>query len=416
MKKFLAMILALVMALGVTTTAWAEDSHAIDKTDENSALVAAIEALTPENPVLTLTEGMTWPTDYPVYYNGKFYKGDPQGTHVGKGALEYAIIAANEANSSDVAKICVSPNYKATEDYLKLVQTAHQPIMTSIAIYGNNASLDYNWEPCVEYPGTSPDNGAHQLTKDISVAMYNLNGGAGFWGNRVTGYKVDLIMENCKNAHEFMFYGNKNDAQGATNITVKNCTFDATNKNDHNVICIIGAGDITVENSTFKAANINLKNVNGGDNTVTVKNTQFTDTVAGNQNIRIRGYEEDTEINVTIESVSFEGASEKNIEIGQESKGTINYTIKDTAGKLNLYEDGAAESPVAKTIEKGEIVTNVTQPETPPRYYYNSTTTTDTKKDETKGSPKTFDAGVGIYALTAVLSVTGMAYVGKKKF
>ena len=55
-------------------------------------------------------------------------------------------------------------------------------------------------------------------------------------------------------------------------------------------------------------------------------------------------------------------------------------------------------------------------PETPPRYYYNSTTTTDTKKDDSKSSPKTFDAGVGIYALTAVLSVTGMAYVGKKKF
>ena len=50
----------------------------------------------------------------------------------------------------------------------------------------------------------------------------------------------------------------------------------------------------------------------------------------------------------------------------------------------------------------------------PARYYYNSTTTT--TKDDTKTSPKTFDAGMGIYALTAVLSVTGMAYVGKKKF
>ena len=39
------------------------------------------------------------------------------------------------------------------------------------------------------------------------------------------------------------------------------------------------------------------------------------------------------------------------------------------------------------------------------------TTTTDT----TKGSPKTFDAGVGIYAVTAMLSVTGMAWVGKKR-
>ena len=49
----------------------------------------------------------------------------------------------------------------------------------------------------------------------------------------------------------------------------------------------------------------------------------------------------------------------------------------------------------------------------PPRYYYNSTTTT--TKDEAKGSPKTFDAGIGIYALTAVLSVTGMAWTAKKR-
>ena len=67
---------------------------------------------------------------------------------------------------------------------------------------------------------------------------------------------------------------------------------------------------------------------------------------------------------------------------------------------------------------KGNVeFTAVWQDNTPaPRYYYNSTTTTDTKADGTKGSPKTFDAGVGIYALTAVLSVTGMACVGKKKF
>lgn len=45
-------------------------------------------------------------------------------------------------------------------------------------------------------------------------------------------------------------------------------------------------------------------------------------------------------------------------------------------------------------------------------YYYPAT---DTKKDETKGSPKTFDAGVGIYAVTALLSVGGMAWAGKKR-
>ena len=48
-----------------------------------------------------------------------------------------------------------------------------------------------------------------------------------------------------------------------------------------------------------------------------------------------------------------------------------------------------------------------------PRYYYSSATTA---KDEGKtGSPKTIDAGVGVYAVSAALSLTGMVYVSKKK-
>ncbi len=50
-------------------------------------------------------------------------------------------------------------------------------------------------------------------------------------------------------------------------------------------------------------------------------------------------------------------------------------------------------------------------PSTGGYYYYPSTTTNDT----TKGSPKTFDAGVGIYAVPAVLSVTGMAWAAKTR-
>ena len=69
-----------------------------------------------------------------------------------------------------------------------------------------------------------------------------------------------------------------------------------------------------------------------------------------------------------------------------------------------------------KDAARGEYTVPVTPnptPEQPPRYYYNSTTTT--TKDGSKTSPKTFDAGVGIYAVTAMLSVTGMAWVGKKR-
>lgn len=48
-------------------------------------------------------------------------------------------------------------------------------------------------------------------------------------------------------------------------------------------------------------------------------------------------------------------------------------------------------------------------------YYYYPSTSDTTTSTTTKGSPKTFDAGVGIYAVTAVLSMTGMAWTAKKR-
>ena len=91
-------------------------------------------------------------------------------------------------------------------------------------------------------------------------------------------------------------------------------------------------------------------------------------------------------------------------------QGDVNLT--DVPVGVKVTNNGGTVKVNGNTVAAG---TSYTVP-TAPRYYYNSTTTTDTKKDETKGSPKTFDAGVGIYAVSAILSVTGMAYVGKKKF
>ena len=47
-------------------------------------------------------------------------------------------------------------------------------------------------------------------------------------------------------------------------------------------------------------------------------------------------------------------------------------------------------------------------------YYYHPTT--DTKTTDTKGSPKTADPGVALYAALSLLSLTGLAYTGRKKF
>lgn len=51
----------------------------------------------------------------------------------------------------------------------------------------------------------------------------------------------------------------------------------------------------------------------------------------------------------------------------------------------------------------------------PARYYYYNSTTTDTKTTDTKGSPKTFDAGIALYIGMALTSAAGVAFVGKKR-
>ena len=303
-----------------------------------TTLAAALADVAEGKPLTWVAEG-AWPVKTPVYYNGTFYE---TGTGVAaKGALERAIDAANAEGAAAVAKIYVRPGFAADE----LVRQAHQQLKTGLAIYGNDAKLSHNWEPCVEYPGTSGDSGAHQLTKDVSLAIYNLHNGAGFWGRRTTAYTVDLKLSGCQNAHQVMFYGNVDTGvKGKTNISVTNCTFDATNKETgHNVLVTIGAGKVDVSDTTFTAANINVKNVDGGDNVITVKDCVFKDTVADNQNIRVRSYVEGTHADLTIENVTFAGASTQNVEIGDskaECKGVVNYTITQTSGTMNVYKQG----------------------------------------------------------------------------
>ncbi len=136
-----------------------------------------------------------------------------------------------------------------------------------------------------------------------------------------------------------------------------------------------------------------------------MRSKTFTDdvTVSNNVTIDLNGKE-----------VAFEGEKSMKIDSGK------TMTLKDTAGDGSLSGVtgtviAADGSELNQNNDGTYTVRPAEQQPTPPRYYYNSTTTT-TKDDTKTSSPKTFDAGVGIYAVSAILSVTGMAYVGKKKF
>lgn len=84
---------------------------------------------------------------------------------------------------------------------------------------------------------------------------------------------------------------------------------------------------------------------------------------------------------------------------------------------VGWYTDEACTAAYDFTQPVTDSVTLYAKWEAAPRYYYNSGTTTDTDNadEDKKGSPKTFDAGVGIYAVSAALSLTGTAWIGRKR-
>ncbi len=95
------------------------------------------------------------------------------------------------------------------------------------------------------------------------------------------------------------------------------------------------------------------------------------------------------------------------------TNGSIDLTDVPAGVTVNNTGEGKVTVNGTKEVKKGDAPYTV--PAKTGGYYYYPSTSDTTTSTTTKGSPKTFDAGVGIYAVTAVLSVTGMAWTAKKR-
>ena len=89
-------------------------------------------------------------------------------------------------------------------------------------------------------------------------------------------------------------------------------------------------------------------------------------------------------------------------------------TIQNAANNLSAGQQLKIEKG-AVTINGAEYRAggNATYTKPSSGYYYHPTT--DTKATDTKGSPKTFDAGIALYVGMALTSAAGVAFVGKKR-
>lgn len=122
---------------------------------------------------------------------------------------------------------------------------------------------------------------------------------------------------------------------------------------------------------------------------------------------------------ITLHTVTFNsnGGSDVPEQIRANAAATKPDSRKAGYTLVGWYTDEACTVAYDFTQPVTDSVTLYAKWEAAPRYYYNSGTTTDTDNadEDKKGSPKTFDPGAGLYAVSVALSLTGTAWIGRKR-
>ena len=315
---------------------------------EYTMLEDALAAVTPGNALTEVTE-KAWPSETPVYYNGVFY-----------GTIGEVLYDAQQQKGA------IQPGVESAVIYCRPGATiskgnaSHPSFVTSTTIYGNGATLTGATEWDVENYFT--------LTKDITINIYSLNGGASVWSTRKSDFTVTVNMENCQDAHEVLF--NYGSGDGRVIANVKNCTFLKSGGAAHGwPVSINCLGSLTVDNCIFDGVItgvvVNVKQPSdNGEMKVSVTNSTFNNVTGQDSNkgaLRVTGQKE-CKIDLTIGNVQFTGtrAVPEDITLGnaksEDNLGEITYTISNTTGSLTTHKVGDT-TPTTETLDSSKIVT-----------------------------------------------------------
>ena len=410
MKKLLATILALVMALGVTTISWADENNyvTIDGLVDGNGLIhydtltAAAKAWRESKSIvtsdgnfgshpaeLTEVESIVWTIHGTVDTgNGEGVIGSVNAAILSGGYIYPAvsikkIVVKGENNATIIDSISAGKGNGFTYIGGSGADVTIEHVAFPAYAYANSQCKSITFNNCKFEKGlkilqaaevsVTNNTFTNDGTTDPALFVQNCTAEIKISGNNISGYMRGI------NVH----------ATDTSEVTISENTITNLTGAEKNgakygsAIQLTSGKTFTVTNNTISNVPVNAIHIHklcSPAATVTISNNDIT-----------AGYLIWNEANLAQGNITSENNT---CNIANPGKSLT---------KVRVNDEEVVE------VSESTTVINVK----PPRYYYNSTTTT--TKDEAKGSPKTFDAGVGIYAVTAVLSVTGMAWTAKKR-
>ena len=443
MKKVLATVLALVMALGLTATVWAEG----DGTASGSMTGADFLAKAKDG-VITLTDDVTLSTSCSIS-DGQTYTINLN---------RHTLSAGNTTIMLRHGKLIVNGTGTIKEN---------SPYFGAIVVKGskNSADTDYSvveinegvtlegWSAIFidQLGGENKIHDSYGVSVTVNGAV--LNGVKDIEGGVGNGLYVNGSITHTENAPEISLKNTTITATGEGMYLAGYATTTLTNCNITGMTGVeIRAGKLTVNGGSLKATAAYAVKPNGDGSTTegaaiaiaqhtTKKNIEVTlngGTYTGEKAISESNPQENVpapQVAMSVTAGTFVGDVVTADVTNFISGGTFSSDVSAYAGNnavaslKNVYYVGTDSIEAAVnsmsggdtlTVIKGSVKVGNTeyganQTYTKPTSYYYYSPSTTTPDTTTKGSPKTFDAGVGIYAVTAVLSVTGMAWTAKKR-
>ena len=396
MKKILATVLALVMALALCTTSWADGVKPI--TAEMTGLETGSYELTGD---VTLTAGaLTVKSGAIVTLDlGTFTLTNKAGEHtiVNNGTL--TITGTGTVDNVSHARAALFNNEGATAVLNGGSFTRSQENGKTKEDSGNNSFYT------IQNLGTMTINAGVSVTQNGCFSSMVANGY--YSGTGKTNTPTMII--------------NGGTFSGGLN-TVKNddcgvMTINGGEFKNFAQACVQNHNKLTITNGNFDGSE--LKAI--ADSTVSViyncgcgaDNDKGMLSISGGT---FSGGKEETYVICDVSTVS---EAYTDISGGTFTKGSATMIGKTASAKVAI-SGGAFKDAAGKAVDVSAYLVAGKQQNSDgsvgnKSYYYYSPTSDTTTSTTTKGSPKTFDAGIGIYAVTAVLSVTGMAWTAKKR-